>query len=184
MQPRHDRGPVGRRTKIGAPCAGRATLALAAVGITMAFVALCLGGRWGDGGLSAARRAYTVSQARNGLLWQPRAWLGRTVRMRAIAAHESRRYCPDPIATCVGVLPIFVDGPGATATALPLVWGGSDRIRAQLRRLPLIAPFVSPQVPQWGRLATYLVSLRLAAGPTCHTCFVAVLVDASPVEGL
>ena len=185
MQSRYERGPGAGRTRSVGRRVGLVALVLSAMGLMVACIAVPYAGGWRrTDGLVISSPVYTVAQVQTGLLWQPHAWLRRTVWVYAVATHATERFCPYPIATCKGALPVLADRPGAAARGLPLVWGGTDPIRAQLRRLPLIAAFVPPQAPHWGRPAAYRVTLRLAAGAACHTCFAAVLVDASPVAGL
>lgn len=127
---------------------------------------------------------YSVEYMRDELVAQPRAWLGRTVRLYAVATHLRVQYCPFPVDVCVGEMPVFAAPGTAPTPSLPLVWGLSDPTRARLRQVRLLASIVPPQAPHWGRPATYRVVLRRLPGPRCRRCYAAVLLDASPVAGL
>ncbi len=127
---------------------------------------------------------YSVRNLRDELALQPGVWLGRTVRLYAVATHVRVQYCPSPVDACVGAMPVFAAPGTALTPSLPLVWGLSDPMRARLRQFRLLAHVVPPQAPQWGRPATYRVILRRLPGLRCRMCYAAVLLDASPVAGL
>lgn len=133
-------------------------------------------------GLYAATHAMTPRPAGPALsvsaLWarlqrDPDRWVGRTLRVRAIAL---------PCAAWIGSFPghcvdhrwaLFSTGPRLADTLLVLPDDAASRPPAWLRRLP-IAHFLIPAAPslQWGAVADYTLQVRrvpcaFAGGPPC-----------------
>ena len=135
----------------------------------LAAALLCLG-------VHAAARAsappptgpvYSVAALWARLRRDPAHWVGRTVRVRAIAL---------PCAVWIGGMPghcidhrwaLFDGGPRLAATLLVLPDDAASRAPAWLRRLP-IAHFLIPSSPtlQWGVPADYTLQVRLMACPS------------------
>jgi hypothetical protein len=123
---------------------------------------------------------YSVAGLHERLAAHPAAWVGRPLRVRALAGACTTQSGTGP---CLYWQPELTDPdapPGAWA--LPLARGSSPPLLALLRRLPLLGDLAPPpQRPHWGQTRVY--SLLLQAGP-CFTgdpppCYEAVLIDAA-----
>jgi hypothetical protein len=94
------------------------------------------------------RPIYRVAGLRRAVGRDPGQWQGRTVVVRGRMATYDTWSAPDSIVQAI----VLVD-PGAAyeSTALPVVLGSEDPLRAVLRRLPVLGTLVpAPQVPHWG----------------------------------
>jgi hypothetical protein len=135
-------------------------------------------------GHGQASAVYTVAQVRDHLARDRAAWVGRTVRIRALAEPCPARGNPYGPMGCPRPQPDLADPEGADlADPLPLVVGSGSPLLAALRRLPLVGGWVPPlPAPPWEVLHTYQVRLQAAPGGSCGValCFEAVLLDAAP----
>ncbi len=139
--------------------------------------------------LSAARPSspaplYALSTVRAGLLHAPGRWVGRTVRVYAVAGKPCVAWMGGVHPACISWQPALLDmaAPSA-ADALPLRVASPTPLLAALRRLPLARWLVgAPQQIRWGMPATYRVRLQAAAGAACGVarCYAALLLDAPP----
>lgn len=170
----------GWRVRVGRRCGVLAALLLASV-----VVAWTGPGAWRrlapTVGAFSPTPAYTLSNLLVTLQRDPNDWLGRVVRVRAIAAGTPRWLPAAGSLTRIADMrqPRLVDA-GAGAS-VPLLFSPSDRLLAALRRLPLIGPAVpSAQQPRWGEPAVYRIQIQRRINPACSSCYEAVLLDAAP----
>jgi hypothetical protein len=124
---------------------------------------------------------YTVGELQAHLADNARGWVGRSVRVRAIAM-----YCWSPdvemLGECYEIRPRLQDQ-GGYGAAITLEWRTLNPPWQFLTHLPLIGRLVPPaQVIHWDTVATYRVQLRkLPAGPQAMPpSYVALLPDAVP----
>lgn len=131
-----------------------------------------------------AAPVYSVATLRADLAREPRAWVGRTVRVRA-----RPEICPREIEDegmgCGSwrptLVPPTVSDPG---DFLLLVRGPGDPLLTTLRRLPALGRLLpAPQVVNWGAVAVYRVRLRVAGCDPYEPppCYVAALLDPAPL---
>jgi hypothetical protein len=135
---------------------------------------------------------YAIVQVQAGLADHPRAWVGRTVRLRGVAwpclAWETGPClgsvtwpCPGwETGPCQGGSPILTD-PGADA-GIALALQRTDPLLAFVRDVPLVGKLVPPgPAPRWGVLASYRVQIRGVPITSCvyWPCYEAVLVGAT-----
>ena len=135
------------------------------------------------GGPRGQGPVYTVAQVEAELAGQPERWLGRTVRLRAIADPCPMWGSPSMGLHCLNAQPVLVDQEGSRADSLPLTWRQQGALLASLRGVPLLGKLVpAPQVLGWEARATYRVRLRAAPATNCGylRCYEAVLLDAAP----
>ncbi len=132
---------------------------------------------------------YTVADLTHHLAQEPRAWLGRTVRVRGepvgrstwlygppATGHRPRRgsamCCPEQLLVMDPRL-VDLDAPGAPGFALVL--GAPDPWLTALRRVPVVGSWVpGPQELRWGVPTIYRIHLEAVAGPG-HDTVTAVL---------
>jgi len=161
----------------------RIALVLAALALVVAII-MATGQR-----PTPAGAVYTVAQARAGLARNPRAWVGRTILVRALVIRC--RLVEGCVALPPGIPRVgFVDGipiiemPRAAvlSQALPLQVG-EDPFRSFLRRIPLLHGVIpAPRQLSPAHPATYRVRLIVetpcAAANSHASCVVASLIDA------
>jgi hypothetical protein len=133
---------------------------------------------------------YSVSTLRADLRRDPEAWVGRTVRVRAIAqvcevCGGQQVRLPGTGTDAAGSLPLMLLMPAEAtggAEPLPLVIApGSPRLEF-LRHVPLLDHLVpAPQTIQWAVVAVYRVQLRVAicAAGVPPPCYATVVLDAT-----
>jgi hypothetical protein len=129
----------------------------------------------------AAGSLYTVAQLRERLAANPRAWVGRVVRVRAIAYGCWALGGPGN-AKCRIWRPSLIDRIGQ-ADPLALSWAPPNPLLATLRQLPLVGDLLPPpQGTDWDVPAVYRVRIRVVAAGQCGAaaCYQALLVDAAP----
>jgi hypothetical protein len=134
---------------------------------------------------------YSVAALSADLRREPAAWVGRTVRVRAIA--EVCTVCggwqpvqpsgpgTDTAAPLPPTLLKSAEGTGATA-AIPIVIAPGSPPPAFLRQIPLLDRLVAaPHTVQWSVVAVYRVQLCAAgcAAGLPPQCYAAVLLDAA-----
>jgi len=133
-------------------------------------------------GHAAVPPIYTVAQVQRGVQHNPRAWTGRTVRVRAVSG---TRYCTDRVGRhCV----VEIGDAGSLDTPAPLALGAEDTVLALLRQLPLVGSTMpGPQVLHTGRTAVYRIAVLVHPVCTVRPCSDAgypaarlLLVDAAP----
>jgi hypothetical protein len=149
----------------------------------LATVALAAGIVPGTGG-RAGGMVYTVAQVQAHLVGDAPAWVGRAVRVHALAEPCPAWGSPHAPLHCREPEPVLVDPAGADlADPLPLVVGPGSPLLAALRRLPLAGGWVPTlPAPPWEVLRTYRVRLQAATGSSCDAtaCFAALLLDVAP----
>jgi hypothetical protein len=127
---------------------------------------------------------YSVSAVRAGLVRSPGLWVGRAVRVHAVAGNRCVSWMGGANPTCISWWPALLDPSASTAqTTLPLRGVPRHPLLAALGRLPLVSRLVpAPQTIRWGALATYRVRLRAASTSACDQspCYAALLLDAAP----
>jgi hypothetical protein len=137
-------------------------------------------------GLGASSRTYTVAAIQVGLRHDRAAWLGRTIRVRAVLTACSTWSGAPGASVCVDRRPALLDAMGAaTAGPLPLAWGAEHPVLALLRALPVVGGMVpGPQAPVWGVAATYRVRLEVGrcAASGVAPCWRALLLDSGSWE--
>jgi hypothetical protein len=124
---------------------------------------------------------YSVAQVQAGLAHHPGIWVGRTVRVRGVAAICLSSDMESDPQRC-SHWPTYLVDAAVTGAVLPLAWGRLDAVRAFLRRVPPVSQMIAPpQTPRWWMPASYRVQLRAAAG-LCGVppCYEALLLDAAP----
>jgi len=133
-------------------------------------------------GAPTAPPIYTVAQVQRGVQHDPRAWTGRTVRVRAVSGTQ---YCADRAGRhCV----VEIGDAGSLDTPAPLALGTEDAVLSVLRRLPLVGSTMpGPQVLHTGRTAVYRIAVLVHPVCTVRPCSDAgypaarlLLVDAAP----
>jgi hypothetical protein len=125
---------------------------------------------------------YSVDQVRVGLVNNPRAWLGRTIRVRGIVPSY---YCPGPISLSCPPAPSTTLHSVARASdrSLPLFFGSAEGEASLFQSEPILRSLLpGPQHLLRGRAAVYRVRLQALAGDVCGywPCYVTVLIDAAP----
>jgi hypothetical protein len=151
---------------------------VAAAALLMA--GLCLQVR---GTATSAGPVYSLAQIQARLAEQPGRWLGRTLRLRALAQPCPTWGSPHDPLHCATRQPVLVDPDGAALDPpLPLAAGPGDPLLDVLRGLPLVGRLLPAQRLAWERPAAYRVRLGLRASRTCGaaTCYQALLQDAMP----
>jgi hypothetical protein len=126
---------------------------------------------------------YSMAQIQAHLTQQPERWLGRTVRLWALAQPCPTWGSPHSALQCAGWRPVLVD-PDDTALdpPLPLVTGSRTPLLGLLRRLPLVGGLLPVQRLVWERPQAYRVRLLRARTPrSClaSSCYQALLLDAA-----
>jgi hypothetical protein len=137
----------------------------------------------------SAGDVYSVRALHAELERDPGAWIGRTVRVHAVADYcESWVSLGDGDArnVCTRWQTVLRDPAiNAVRTSLPLRFARESKLLATLRRMPFSAALLPPaQVPWWGVPQTYVVRLaRLSADACCRTApsVAAILLDADQV---
>ena len=126
---------------------------------------------------------YAVGAVRAGLSRAPGAWVGRTLRVRAVADNPCLTWMGGANPACISWQPALLDASAPNAAkALPLGAAPQLPLLAALRRLPLTRWLVgTPQQLRWGVPATYRVRLETAPATVCGRarCYQAVLLDAA-----
>lgn len=126
---------------------------------------------------------YSVARVRGQLARDPRAWVGRVVRLRARA-----ELCPAEIADegagCGPAHPVLAPPDAADAAEpLPLAAVPDPPLPALLRRLPPLAGMLpAPQRVDWGSVAVYRVRLATAVCDPYQPppCYAAQLLAGAP----
>jgi hypothetical protein len=127
---------------------------------------------------------YSEAAVQMNIIRSPGAWIGRTVRVRALVGNSCATWMGGANPACISWQPALLDpsAPSA-ASALPLVGAPQPPLLAALRQLPLVGGLVqSPQRIRWGALTTYRVRLSVAPTTLCGAvrCYEALLLDAAP----
>ena len=124
-----------------------------------------------------------------GALWarvhrDPDRWVGRTVRLYAVA-ERCASPISDSVTACIDPRPALFDAASQPRLALLLLpEGAAAPLRAWLRRLPLVGSLVpAPPAPRWDAPAVYRIQLRARpcspAPPVPQPqCYEALLLDA------
>lgn len=118
----------------------------------------------------------SLATLQSDLQHNPAAWLGRRVRVHAVAV-QCQGWLVDP-ASCFQWQPALVDARDAAAPALPLVADPAPSAPPWLRSLPIIAGLWPWRRPiQWGTPADYMVrvQVRPCAVGSLITCYTAML---------
>jgi hypothetical protein len=127
---------------------------------------------------------YAVAALRTDLARTPGNWVGRTVRVEAVAGVRCVAWMGGPSPACSTWRPALL-APGAAGDdeGLTLVSAPQPALLAVLRRLPFAGRLL-PGPPQirWGALSTYRVRLHAAPARSCSSppCYEALLLDAAP----
>jgi hypothetical protein len=154
------------------PCA----LGLAAVALAAGIVPAT--------GRRVGGSVYTVAQVQAHLVDDATTWVGRTVRVRALAEPCPAWGSPHSPLHCRRLAPVLVDPAGTDlADPLPLVVRPGSPLLAALRRLPLAGGLLAAApAPPWEVLRTYRVRLQAAPGSSCGavSCFAALLLAVAP----
>jgi hypothetical protein len=126
--------------------------------------------------------AYSVAAIDDHLLHEPAAWVGRTVRVRAIFGACDTWLGPAYSSPCVSWQGAGLVDPGPAAQYLSLTPGDPPPVLAFFRRLPLLGRLApAPQSPAWGGIAIYRVWLQpVPCTPRGPRCYQGVLADAAP----
>lgn len=127
--------------------------------------------------------AYTLAALDADLARRPRAWLGRTLRLRALLGGKCTGMAGLYTQSCASWEMALTDPAGDPAVApLPLAWGAAPPLIAALRRLPLLGGLVAPpQIVHSSATAIYRIRLQTTSctvlddGPVCYG---ALLLDA------
>lgn len=141
------------------------TVALLCLGICVAHQAIVA---------PRAGPVYSVGGLWARVLRDPDRWVGRTVRVRAVAER-----CAAPIAdsvtSCRDARPALFDAGSQPRIAVILLPdGAAPTMREWLRRLPLVGPLIpAPVAPRWGVVTDYTLQVRgvpcvSPAGPPCQ----------------
>jgi hypothetical protein len=118
---------------------------------------------------------YTVPDLCARLAAHPAQWVGRAIRLRAVAVALPLWGTPGRALTRRLVTRLVDAGGGGS---LPVVLGPQDRLLATLRGLPVARVLVpAPQVLVWQRPTVYRVQLEALHGPG-GDIYEAVLLDA------
>jgi hypothetical protein len=127
-------------------------------------------------------RVYTLPELQAYLEQQPEPWLGRPLRVWALAQPCPVWGSPYSSVHCARMQPELVD-PDSSALGSPLLLAGEpdDPVHGLLRGLPLIGQLLPVQRLHWERPAVYRVRLRAQSGGACigPSCYLAVLLDAA-----
>lgn len=127
---------------------------------------------------------YSMAAVQAGLIRSPGAWVGRTIRVRAVASTPCVTWMSGVNPTCISWRPALLDLSAASGeAALPLRRAPQSPLLAALRRLTLARWLVAaPQQVQLGVLTTYRVLLQTAPSTVCGAarCYEALLLDAAP----
>lgn len=140
---------------------------------------LCLQAR---GTASGAGPVYSLAQIQARLAEQPWRWLGRTLRLRALAQPCPTWGSPHDPLHCATWQPVLVDPDGAALDPpLPLATGPGDPLLDRLRELPLVGQLLPAQRLVWEQPEAYRVRLVMRASRTCSAapCYEALLLDAA-----
>jgi hypothetical protein len=127
-----------------------------------------------DGGTMGS--VYTVAQLTDDLAAHPESWVGRVVRVRAVAIIVAQPVGNEPLA----LWPIVsrLNNPTGGGSSLLLVLGSEDRVLGALRRLPVLGGLVPPpQVRVWERPSLYRIRLEVVPD-LGNESYAAVLLDA------
>jgi len=130
---------------------------------------------WGD----TPGPIYTVAVLQAHLDHKPAAWLGRTLRIHAVAV-RCLAWLAGPRSPCIDQQPALVDANDATMAALPLAAQPPPPVLAWLRSLPIIGRFAPPpHAIQWGIPADYTLQVQAIACAMAGTspCYQALLQD-------
>ena len=127
---------------------------------------------------------YAVTALRMDLARSQGSWVGRTVRVKAVAGVRCGSWMGGAVPACIEWHPALLAPEAASNDAgLPLLEAPEPALLAALRRLP-VAGWLLPglQRIRWGTLSTYSVRLRAAPARSCAfmPCYKAVLLDAAP----
>jgi hypothetical protein len=122
--------------------------------------------------LAASGPTYTVAQVQAGLLYHPRAWVGRTVLVHGMLYMG---FCPAG-ARCPSMPPVLADPGAGTANAILVYWRFTNPMVGFLETLPLVGPLVDRHL---GGVDLYRLQLQpgiqsRSGYPTCNR---ALLVD-------
>lgn len=158
-------------------------LMVAAASIVTALalaIALCLPS---PGSSLSTSPVYSMAQIQAYLARQPGQWLGRTVRLWALAQPCPTWGSPHSPLHCAGWQPQLVDPDDAALNPpLPLVARSGGSLFGLLRRLPLVGRLLPVQRLVWERPEAYRVRLRAQTSRSClaSSCYEALLLDAAP----
>jgi hypothetical protein len=158
-------------------------LGLLALSLATLAGAGCARAWWARIGSAQSEPVYTLAALRASLERDPSAWLGRTVRMRAIPA---LRWCfvwTTPSPSCQLWEPALVGTGTGAAEPLPLAWGSAPAPLAYLRRVPVLGALAPPpQAIRWGAPGIYRVQLHATTcfAPGMSPCYEAMVLDSSP----
>jgi hypothetical protein len=135
-------------------------------------------------------RVYSLAQVEDGLLKNPKAWLGRTVRVRAVISVLAAP-CSLIVGGC-GRAPASyyaLEAPPAASTQdpssliqpLPLTVGTADSVSQTLQRIPLLRNLV-PGPPRLLEPGVVRVRLAPTQAPVCALilCYQALLLGPPP----
>lgn len=127
---------------------------------------------------------YSLAALQAGLAREPRDWVNRIVRVRAVATGCTAWAGSVHLSPCIDEAAGLYDaGSMDTSTYTPVADGAPDPWLSLLRRLPLLGSLAPPaQRLRRGAPATYRVRLRVAPTGLCADgiCVTAVLLDAAP----
>jgi hypothetical protein len=130
------------------------------------------------------RRVYTVAEVQAHLADDPRAWLGRIVRVRGIARACQPSGSPARVLFCRRRPQDLLDpGPVGASDPMPLAWSARGSWLTVLRRVPVLGQLMpAPQRLRWGAEATYRVQIRAVPAGSCTSvpCDEALLLDVAP----
>jgi hypothetical protein len=153
-------------------------------GVAVSLVGLLLAGVLAVMALRSHRGqepVHSVAEVQAHLADDPRAWVGRTVRVHGWAVACLAVSGAPPLLFDNPCPAYLVDSASARASeALPLAWTSQDPVPAFARRFPLLSELLPPPTaPVWGARATNRVRLLPA---TCGVapCYMAQLLDAAP----
>jgi hypothetical protein len=110
---------------------------------------------------------YSVAVVRAHLEHNPRAWVGRVVRVQGVVATLGCQIWPSPEGTVCLAWGQGLASPRGTAI-LPLTEEAPNRLLTLLRGVPVLGALVpASEALHWGAMATYRVQLRAVPTGSC-----------------
>jgi hypothetical protein len=128
---------------------------------------------------------YSLAQIDAHLAQQPERWMGRTLRLWALAQPCPNWGSPLNPIHCSALQTVLVDpDDSALDPPLPLAAGSGDQLLGLLRTMPMLGRWLPVQRLAWEHPATYHVRLHATQAGSCRPppCYEAELLDAAPTS--